>query len=631
MAVGSFSITDSQGDGLQYLCSKYSSLISRLKDEVLARQKAEAEVRQVERRRREESSAHDAERSLWEEDRRALRNDLSAMTKLQHETAEHRLVEASDMQYVAKSNANLSAHCERLHENCSVEGWRTKQAMERSSATSEVLLRQGDELVRLRREHAELAMQHRDVRDELLACRENAKVLQRTIADLEGQLCASERGREEADARTRQTQDELRQALRQAAAAREREREASDAVSRNDREVRSREERLAAVRSDGQRHARRAVSIERRLQACEVREMQAESLAADASALRLRLENEVRACEAARVEAARAEAGEVRAVASCCAARSEALEHESRQAAAVQRTAEMEGEMAVMRSELCHLSEGRDTSLGSIEGLRQELQQARLENDECWRVRERLTAELAQARRRAERGNPELVECKRRLGGAEEALSRAQSVASEERRARERSHADAIRAGEMLRVSRSQCTRLRGQARGTEEQPLVPYAAPGSPARYSSRPRGRSGSVGAVVARPQKPTQAFSATPATSLGGPRRGLAAAPALSRAEEAGETAALLEFVMQEDKRLETVDCCASGSSWVESRPAPTPVPLPTGGGGSGAGDGPWSIAAVTTAATTRIGDEFSELLEAQPRVFRVPQSPALAARK
>merc|ERR1740138_843023 len=66
----------SGNDGLQYLCSKYSSLITRLREEVLARQEAEAEARLLERRLRDELGAWDTERASWEQERRAWREEI---------------------------------------------------------------------------------------------------------------------------------------------------------------------------------------------------------------------------------------------------------------------------------------------------------------------------------------------------------------------------------------------------------------------------------------------------------------------------------------------------------------------------------------------------------------------------
>mmetsp|Transcript_38649 Transcript_38649/g.70337 ORF Transcript_38649/g.70337 Transcript_38649/m.70337 type:complete len:795 (+) Transcript_38649:99-2483(+) len=57
-------------EGLQLLCTKYSSLISRLREEVLARQKAESDLRLLQRRLRDEVSLRESEERKWKEHKR---------------------------------------------------------------------------------------------------------------------------------------------------------------------------------------------------------------------------------------------------------------------------------------------------------------------------------------------------------------------------------------------------------------------------------------------------------------------------------------------------------------------------------------------------------------------------------
>merc|ERR1719265_1253504 len=104
---------------------------------------------------------------------------------------------------------------------------------------------------------------------------------------------------------------------------------------------------------------------------------------------------------------------------------------------------------------------------------------AREDREEALRKKEKACSELADSRRRLDRGTPQLAETRRKLQQAEEGLAKAGGEVAEERRARERCHAETIRMGEKLRVARSQSSQLREKVRVMEEIEL----------RYPSRVR----------------------------------------------------------------------------------------------------------------------------------------------
>lgn len=459
-------------EGLQYLCSKYSSLITRLREEVLARQQAEGETRLCERRLREESSLREAERRQWEEERRRLHDEIHSLQTLQRTSEETRQAEAIQLRRSAATSKHLSMRCDQLHEACADEAQKALQVLDQATAGSEALARQGEELTKLRREHADMLLQKQDASEELATCREHLLRWRRTAGELESKLESVTHARDESEARSRHLQEELRQALRVASTAKAREAATANNAGRGQRELRSREARLSAVRKEGQRYAQRASTAERRLRAAEQYEATAEQLSLENRELRLRLDAETRARETAHVEMARIEAGEARAAAGLGEIQSELRSKETLVASSRQRIAELEGELSHARARLELLEGERLSSNGTVEGLRSELKISREEREEMIREKEKVATELKEFRRRVDRGTPQLAECKRRLQQSEEALSKATSEATEERRARERCHSEAIRSGEKLRIARAQCSQLRDRVRALEETEL---------------------------------------------------------------------------------------------------------------------------------------------------------------
>eukprot|EP00928_Gymnodinium_smaydae_P099191 TRINITY_DN9397_c0_g2_i4.p1 TRINITY_DN9397_c0_g2~~TRINITY_DN9397_c0_g2_i4.p1 ORF type:complete len:766 (+),score=180.09 TRINITY_DN9397_c0_g2_i4:376-2673(+) len=355
-------------DGLRFLCSKYSALITRLQEETLARRRADEEAQVAQRKLRDAEVLHAAERAQWETERHALRGDLNALLQM-------------------RPGAPLSAATNRDHRE---EAARTMQAM----------LKQSEELVRLRRERTELETRHRDLYAELISCRETVTQLRRSIAELEGVADAEAQGRRELDERARRLQEELRAALRKGAAARDRERDAAELATRGEREVRSRDERLAAVRIEGQRYARRAASAERRLGECEDAEARAEHYYSEVRELQRRLRSETHACEVASLQAARAEAGEARTTALATDAHNELRAREQSRAATRERAQELQAELGASRALVERLEADWSAAQGTLIALREECREEQRECGEAARARDGLTAELARTRRR---------------------------------------------------------------------------------------------------------------------------------------------------------------------------------------------------------------------------------------
>mmetsp|Transcript_115249 Transcript_115249/g.247720 ORF Transcript_115249/g.247720 Transcript_115249/m.247720 type:complete len:612 (+) Transcript_115249:86-1921(+) len=591
------------GEGLQYLCAKYSSLITRLREEVLARQTAEADARLLERRAQEEASVFEAERSRSNDEVAALRQ------RCQRAEAEIEL-----LRHGAEASAHLTARCERLQEACEQEMVKSSGVRHQVVADSEAMRSHGAEMVRLRDEHAELLARHQDTCDELTVCRDHLVRWRRRASELEGQAEETKQGKDEAEARARCLQEEMRQALRKASAARAREAAMVSMAGRGERELRSREERLAAVRREGVRNARRASSAERRLATLESSELAAQRLAQENRDLRARLDSEARACEGARLEAARAEASEARATAGAGEAHGELRTAEAHVAASQQRVADLDRELALARTRLEHLDAERASGGALLEGARRDLQVAQSEREEARGHRDRLASELAESRRRLDRGQPQMAEWRRRLNTAEEALARAQSEAAEEKRAREKCHVETIRATEKLRIARAQGQQLRNRVRALEEVEL----------RYPSRHRwdtmaleveadGEVDEVAGAIASaagdwevqrpPPSPLEALPRSllpPSPELPAPRPG--GTPTAGPADDAAK--AVRDFVAQEEQRLAALGGPAASCEELPRAAAPAQARL-----GAAASDGSDA--------------ELAALLAAEPRVLKVPE--------
>jgi len=664
-------------EGLQYLCSKYSSLITRLREEVLARQTAEAEARLCERRLREETSLRDAERHQWEEDRRVLHEEVLALRTWQRQTEDSRNVEALQLNRSAATSRQLSVRCDQLHEACAEEAQKALLVQDRAVAGGEVLIRQGEELTKLRREHAEALAKSRETSDELSTCREHLVRWRRSAGELEAKLEGAVGGRDEAETRARHLQEEMRQALRSASAARTREAATASTAGRGQRELRSREARLFALRKEGQRFAQRASSAERRLRTAESYEVAAERLNQENRDLRLRLEADAGLLESARFDMARAEAGEARASASTGELQSELRAKEALAAAARQRVAELEGELSHDRVRLGQLEGDRATSGEAMEGLRNELKVLRDEREDTRRERDEASAKLADTRRRVDRGTPQLAECRRRLQNAEEGLAKASAEAADERKARERCHAEAIRSGEKLRAARAQSCQLRERVRSLEELELrfpsrlraeessrvlglegylpessVFIAAPAvSPGKLATRGPGAKLFEAALPLTPSPPRSPRCFSSHASAPCIRHDSPTAGAVVRVGSSeGEVEAVWDFVARQEQRLpswgslDVLDRAATGQAGMFEEPRPAllthseasglrwATPVQSGASPAAAAiDWRAIAAAAPIVGTTQessgvagtVDGELAALLAAQPRVLKLPE--------
>jgi len=189
MAVEPFCHAISAGnDGLQYLCAKYSSLISRLREEVVARQKAESDAQSLQQQLQDQAEAHLAERASWEERRTALNHEIEVLSASQHGAAERRFAEAADLRHAAGANDQLSHRCDDLQRAMQDEAKKATQLTEHLAKGNEAQRRQGDELSQLRRDNVELVNQHRTVYDELISSRNQLSRARQTIVELEDQV-----------------------------------------------------------------------------------------------------------------------------------------------------------------------------------------------------------------------------------------------------------------------------------------------------------------------------------------------------------------------------------------------------------------------------------------------------------
>lgn len=625
-------------EGVQFLCAKYSTLITRLKEELLARQRAETDVKRLEQRLKEESLARESERAVWELERRTLQDEILG---LRHNAVALQLTEGAELHRTTATSEQLSARCEHLHQACSEQAHRALQLWGRANEGSNIQLRQGDELKRLHCEHSDLLAENREANRELVALRDHAARWRRKATELEGRMGALSGGRDDAEGRIRGLQEELRKALRAASAARHQEATTAQCVGRGARALRSRDARLAAVRLEGQRHAHRATSAERRLVIVENCEVTSEKAALESKELRTRLETEARLCESAHLQAARAEAAEVRAAASTGEARSAVRATEAIYAASHQRTLELQGELVGSRVRLDQLDEERRSHCVAIEELRQELNGAHSESEATRRSRDKLFQELTEARRRIDRGVPQVADYRRRLINTEDVLARAQAEVTEERRARERCHLEAVRTAEKLRLVRSQGDQLRERIRSLEASEL----------RYLSRFREVPSTFlpedSWEVPEPVIESRESRDLPDT--------MASDVQLSADEVASdEVEALRNFVALEDERLALLESegdlvRASGNSLVattrasqrlpedmeapvaaaptaaprlsaEERPRPmVPSQARLAAGGNGSGEA-WLADGVSGS-----GEALAALLAAEPRALRLPDPP------
>eukprot|EP00913_Durusdinium_trenchii_P003934 g3643.t1 len=203
--------SNSATDGLQFLCSKYSALITRLREEVLAHQQAQAECRRLERRLREESQSWAQEKEQLMLDLQRLRVEVDSLNRL----AERQRADAPCKP--AREHGAKELHPQPVKPaEADTNAWHQYEAQQK----------QHQQMMSLLNEHSQLQVETRDAQDELTACRDHLARWRRKATDLETQKMTAERHREDAEKKARCMQDELRQALRSASLAKSRQKEA---------------------------------------------------------------------------------------------------------------------------------------------------------------------------------------------------------------------------------------------------------------------------------------------------------------------------------------------------------------------------------------------------------------------
>jgi len=631
MAVEPFCHAISAGnDGLQYLCAKYSSLISRLREEVVARQRAESDAQSLQQQLQDQAEAHLAERASWEERRTALNDEIEVLSASQHGAAERRFAEAADLRHAAGANDQLSHRCDDLQRAMQDEAKKATQLTEHLAKGNEAQRRQGEELSQLRRDNVELVNQHRTVYDELISSRNQLSRARQTIVELEDQVDSLAQARQDLEAHAQQVQEELRSALRSAAISREREREAADIVGRGERQLRSNEERLSAVRTQSDKYARRAASVERRLPALATAESSAAQLAGEVKELRKRVESEAKACEAVRLNHARLEATEVYAASSAYESDARARTESELHAAAKQRASELQGELGAARLATQQAEESKLTGLSTVEKLRQEVFEERHAREDEWRRSERLTADLSQARRKLEASRAKEFKLKdvnhaKPHGLRQAPVEENRRCASSSRYSSQPRLRGVAPAGAAVR--RRSCASLpRSCAPAWTERPSYDSSASTAPLPPPPRPHPPLEDVQTYVSGSVMRSQPVVA-------------AAAAAAAAAGSATAVDALRNFIEQEDRRLFDVD-----HDWGESPRPPEPPVLdlsprlpsprlpsprlpsprlaPPQAPGAGASAGRVGSAATLAAQVAADRAELANLFAAQPRVLRLP---------
>eukprot|EP00434_Breviolum_minutum_P023506 symbB.v1.2.020736.t1/scaffold1762.1/size182224/3 len=215
-------------DGLQFLCSKYSTLITRLREEVLAHQQCQAEGRLLERRLREESQIWAQEKEQLLRDQQCLKDEIASL-KIQLQGGRQ---QASD----AASASRRCAGRELLANPGGGPMWQ-----------HEAQQKQHQQMMTLLNEHSQLQVEQRNAEDELNACRDHLSRWRRKAADLETQALDAAQGRDDAEKKARCAQEEMRQALRSLAGAKNRQKEAERLAKQEASQARDLEERLKAT------------------------------------------------------------------------------------------------------------------------------------------------------------------------------------------------------------------------------------------------------------------------------------------------------------------------------------------------------------------------------------------------
>eukprot|EP00933_Yihiella_yeosuensis_P067153 TRINITY_DN7180_c0_g1_i3.p1 TRINITY_DN7180_c0_g1~~TRINITY_DN7180_c0_g1_i3.p1 ORF type:complete len:620 (+),score=169.83 TRINITY_DN7180_c0_g1_i3:718-2577(+) len=343
---------------------------------------------------------------------------------------------------------------------------------------------------------------------------------------------------EEQEAKARCVQEEMRQALRSAATARAREQSAIETAERCERDLRAQQERLKALRHDSRLKVEQVSCAERRLAVAEATELEREELLQETEQLQQQLQSLRDCCEDLRVGQRNAELAEARASERNGELRGELRAASALGAASQDRCSELQAALTASRQEFADMEGQRGLGLQRLEYLKQQVADAQAGEREAVQAQQRLQQDLQEARRHLERllgaagaaalaekshrerspdhegnrhnhshsysgasgggGLGQLAECRRRLETAEDACNRHKAEVLEERRARDRCHQEAIRAGEKLRQARAQGAQLREKLRLLEEKDLR-YPSR-SNRRTQSQTAARSGSTGRSAA-----------------------------------------------------------------------------------------------------------------------------------
>lgn len=455
--------SNSATDGLQFLCSKYSALITRLREEVLAHQQAQAECRRLERRLREESQSWAQEKEQLMLDLQRLRVEVDSLNRL----AERQRADAPCKP--AREHGAKELHPQPVKPaEADTNAWHQYEAQQK----------QHQQMMSLLNEHSQLQVETRDAQDELTACRDHLARWRRKATDLETQKMTAERHREDAEKKARCMQDELRQALRSASLAKSRQKEAERVAKQEESQAKDLEERLKALRYDSRLNARRASGAVGRLAAAEAMEQRTGRLEHEVADLQQQLRLALDQGAELRVKHQRSEEAEQHAVLRAGEVLGELKASEAMSSGQQARLKDLEVQLLSARDSLAQAEHDRANHSSWTQRLGHELADARANEQEA-RLREAQQGqELRDAQRRLEQlvggaSTPgELARCQKRLAELEQVCSRQEAELAEERRARERCHLEAVKSGEKLRLARAQGAQMKERVKSLEEAEL---------------------------------------------------------------------------------------------------------------------------------------------------------------
>jgi len=479
-------------DGLQFLCSKYSTLITRLREEVLAHQQCQAEGRLLERRLREESQIWAQEKEQLLRDQQCLKDEIASL-KIQLQGGRQ---QASD----AASASRRCAGRELLANPGGGPMWQ-----------HEAQQKQHQQMMTLLNEHSQLQVEQRNAEDELNACRDHLSRWRRKAADLETQALDAAQGRDDAEKKARCAQEEMRQALRSLAGAKNRQKEAERLAKQEASQARDLEERLKALRYDSRQNARRANGAAGRLAVAEAMEQRANELETEVMDLQRCLHLAQSQGEEVQARHQRVEEAEERAALHAGEVKGELRAAEALNLSHVARVQELEVQLHSAREALAEAENHRATQTTWTQRLGHELADARAAEQEARQREAQQSRELHDARRRLEQvvgtgpTGGQLAQCKRRVAELEQVCERQESELAEERRARERCHMEAVKAGEKLRLARAQGAQMKDRVKSLEEAELR-YPSRFPPRRHAPaagpKMEGSMGSVGRSCSAP---------------------------------------------------------------------------------------------------------------------------------